>query len=96
MEAEPEMFGAALAAPESSTYGAPVRAATRSERLTWSSLPFEAVPVPEAPATAGGAETSGARRSKSAAGRAVVGTIALLQVVWWALLGYTALQLFAL
>ena len=92
MEAEPEMFGAALAAPESSTDGASVRAATRSERLTWSSLSVEPVPAHAVSVPPIDAEVSVDRR----AGRAGVGAIALLQVIWWALLAYGGLQLFPL
>jgi hypothetical protein len=96
MEAEPEMFGAAVAAPESSTHGASVRATTRSERLTWSSLSVEAGPAPAVSTQPIDTEVSGDRRAGSAAAHAAVGVIALLQVIWWALLAYGGLQLFAL
>jgi hypothetical protein len=95
MEAEPEMFGAAVAAPESSTHGISVRAATRSERLTWSNLSVESAPSAGSAAPIG-AEMLDDRRAVSAAGHTVVGVIALLQVIWWALLAYGGFQLFAL
>jgi hypothetical protein len=96
MEAEPEMLGAAIAAPEDATRGSLSLSATRLERRTWSSLSSEAVAAPEDLATALDGDVVGDRRAASGAGRAVVGAIALVQVLWWAVLAYLALQLFVL
>jgi hypothetical protein len=95
MEAEPEMFGAAVAAPEDATRSSAALSATRLERRTWSTLLPEAVAVPSAdhePAIDGGVGED--PRSASSAGRALVGAIALVQVIWWAALAYLALRLF--
>jgi hypothetical protein len=94
MEAEPEMLGAAIAAPDGSTHGS--SATTRSERLTWSGLAVEADPVRAGSVPPLDAEIPGEARAVSAAGRAAVGAIALLQLVWWGLLAYGGLQLLAL
>ena len=92
MEAEPEMFGAAVAAPEDAVRGS-LAAASRVERRTWSSLPSDAVAAADHLVPASDGAVSGDRRS-AAAGRAIVGGIALVQVIWWAGLAYLALRLF--
>ena len=93
MEAEPEMFGAAVAAPEDATRASAALTATRLERRTWSTLSSEALAGPAELEPANDGAIAGARRAVSAAGRALVGVIALLQVVWWAALAYLALRL---
>ena len=96
MEAEPEMFGAAVAAPEDATRSSSALSASRLERRTWSTLSSEAVASLEGLAPASDGVVSDDRRSASAAGRAIVGGIALVQVLWWAVLAYLALRLFVL
>ena len=94
MKAEPEMFGAAVAAPEDATLGPSALSASRLERRTWSSLPPDAVAASDDLGPASDGALPGEGRSKSAAGRAVVGGIALVQVIWWVVLAYLALRLF--
>ena len=96
MKAEPEMFGAAVAAPEDATDSASALAASRLERRTWSSLSSESVAVLDDLASTSDGAVSRDRRSASATGRALVGGIALVQVFWWAVLAYLALRLFVL
>ena len=96
MKAEPEMFGAAVAAPEDATLGSSALSASRLERRTWSSFsPGSVAALDDLAPTSHGA-VSRERRSASAAGRAIVGGIALVQVLWWAVLAYLALRLFVL
>lgn len=95
MKAEPEMFGAAVAAPEGAALGSSAQSASRLERRTWSSLSIEGVAVADDLVPASDGAVSRDRRS-AATGRAIVGGIALVQVIWWAGLAYLALRLFVL
>jgi hypothetical protein len=95
MEAEPEMFGAAVAAPGDATRSSPALSTTRLERRTWSNLSSESLAAPPADLAPplDGVVVEG-RRSASSAGRSLVGAIVLVQVIWWASLAYLALRLF--
>jgi hypothetical protein len=91
MEAEPEMFGAALAAAEGSAHGSFVLPATQLERHTWLSVIGEAATGEDLDRP--GQIREGRQGLSSVAGRAVVGTIAIAQLLWWAMLAYTLLRL---
>jgi hypothetical protein len=95
MEAEPEMFGAAIAAPEDSAYGSFARPATLELR-TWATGSTEVALTNQDLSQLIDAETSADGRFASPIGRAIVGSIALAQVIWWVMLAYVALRLFVL
>ena len=96
MKAEPEMFGAAVAATEDAALGSSALSASRLERRTWSSLSAEPVAAADDLAPASHGAVSSDRRSASATGRVLVGGIAIVQLIWWAVLAYLALRLFVL
>jgi hypothetical protein len=95
MEAEPEMFGAAVAAPEGLAYGSFALPSTLELR-TWATGSTDIAQAGESPSHVLEAEPSVDGRSSSPLGPAILVSIALAQAMWWAALAYVALRLLAL